>query len=373
MRKTKTMDRSAPLTIAEAKTKDRDIRKAKCRYCTNEKDIKRFYKSYDFLDTSGRLSICIDCCTYLFNYFYQMHGRIDIAIYEVCRCLNYRYDSKAYSMLMKALEKNGMQATVNAINGVEEEETETDIDKVAVNTKTSLFGKYLTILQGVYHNNEDADLTFDVYKNDRPEGYEDKTTDKPVTEVIEQAYNKKMSALEKKWGTGFEDDDYVFLENEYNEWAKTKDTDEKGVDMLIKEVCLQQLKMRKTREEGGELKKSDYETLTMLMDKCSITPDKLKESTSSKSTAAFGVWLKDVETMSPAEWLENKKLFKDVEGIDEYVKRTYDRAVRNYIGMSRDFRVVMDKMDKEAEDFKPEDISGVYLEADGDDDGEKHD
>lgn len=302
-----------------------------------------------------------------------MHGRIDIAIYEVCRCLNYRYDSKAYSMLMKALEKNGMQATVNAINGVEEEETETDIDKVAVNTKTSLFGKYLTILQGVYRNNDEADLTFDVYKNDRPEGYEDKTTDKPVSEVIEQAYNRKMSALEKKWGIGFEDDDYVFLENEYNEWAKTKDTDEKGVDMLIKEVCLQQLKMRKTREEGGELKKSDYETLTMLMDKCSITPDKLKESTSSKSTAAFGVWLKDVETMSPAEWLENKKLFKDVEGIDEYVKRTYDRAVRNYIGMSRDFRVVMDKMEKEAEDFKPEDISGVYLDADGDDDGEKHD
>ena len=33
----------------------------------------------------------------------------------------------------------------------------------------------------------------------------------------------------------------------------------------------------------------------------------------------------------------------------------------------------MDKMDKEAEDFKPEDISGVYLDVDGDDDGEKHD
>lgn len=369
MKKTKTMERAIPLTIEEARSKSKDIRLKKCRYCLNEKDSKRFYKSFDFLDSDGKLSLCIDCCSYLFNYFYQMHGRIDIAIYETCKCTNVRYDSRAYSSLMKALEKNGIQATINAIKGEEASDEESQIDKIAVDTKTSLFGKYLTTLRGFYTNKEDADLTFDVYKNDRPEGYEDKTTDKPVTEVIEQAYNKKMSALEKKWGTGYEDDDYVFLENEYNGWAKTKDTDEKGVDTLIRELCLQQLTMRKARESGEGLRKSDYETLTLLMDKCSLTPDRLKESTSGKSAAAFGSWLKDVETMSPAEWIENKKLFKDIEGIDEYVKRTYDRAVRNYIGMSRDFRVVTDKMDKEAEEFKPEDISGVYLDSDGDDDG----
>lgn len=371
MRKTKVMERAIPLTIEEARTKSKDIRLKKCRYCLNEKDTKRFYKSFDFLDSDGKMSLCIDCCGYLFNYFYQMHGRIDIAIYEVCKCTNVRYESRAYSALMKALEKNGMQATVNAINGEEENDEETQFDKIAIDTKTSLFGKYLNILRGLYFKTEDADLSFDVYKNDRPEGYEDKTTDKPVTEVIEQAYNKKMSALEKKWGTGYEDDDYVFLENEYNGWAKTKDTDEKGVDTLIRELCLQQLTMRKMRESGEGLRKSDYETLTLLMDKCSLTPDRLKENTSGKSAAAFGSWLKDVETMSPAEWIENKKLFKDIEGIDEYVKRTYDRAVRNYIGMSRDFRVVTDKMDKEAEEFKPEDISGVYLDTDGDGDGEE--
>ena len=243
-----------------------------------------------------------------------------------------------------------MQATIDAINGETDEEGISDLDTIAVDTKMSLFGKYYTILQHIYANS-DIELTFDVYKNDRPEGYEDKTTDKAVTEVLDDVYAKRVSLLERKWGKGLSDDDYGYLEAEYQGWAKTKDVDNKSVDLLIREVCLQQLKMRKIRENGDDVEKKDVEILTSLMDKCSITPDKEKESSSSRSQAAFGVWLKDVETLSPAEWVENQKLFKDVEGIDDYVKRTYDRAVKNYIGMQRDFRVVADKMEKEAEDF----------------------
>lgn len=365
------INRTAPLTIEEAKEKRIVAESKKCRYCMNVKNQNRFYVSQDFLDSDGRMSICIDCCGYLFNYYYSVHSRIDIAIYELCRCVNVRYDSKAYSSLMTSLEKNSMQATISAINGeISEDMSENTIDQIAVDTKTSIFGKYYNILKKIYQNSPDMDLTFDVYKNDRPEGYEDKTTDKAVVEAIDDAYEKKMNSLEKKWGKQ-EGDDYAFLESEYNSWAKTKDTDEKGVDLLIREVCLHQLKMRKMRENGEDIKKDDIEILTRLMDKCSISPDKLKENNSNRSLAAFGVWLKDVETISPAEWVENKKLFKDVEGIDEYVNRTFDRAVKNYIGQQRDFRVVADKMEKEAQDFNPDEISGLVVsEEDGAEDGE---
>lgn len=366
----KRFERKAPLTIEEAKSKTQDVRKKVCRYCTNEKSTKRFYKSQDFLDTDGRMSICIDCVSYLFNYYYSIHSRIDVAIYEVCRCVNVRYDSRAYSSLMTSLERNGMQATIDAINGEVDEEGNSDLDKIAVDTKMSLFGKYYTILQHIYANS-DMDLTFDVYKNDRPEGYEDKTTDKAVTEALDDVYAKRFTILERKWGKGLDDDDYSYLEAEYQSWAKTKDVDNKSVDLLIREICLQQLKMRKARENGDEVDKKDIDILTNLMDKCSITPDKEKESSSSRSQAAFGTWLKDVETLSPAEWVENQKLFKDVEGIDDYVKRTYDRAVKNYIGMQRDFRVVADKMEKEAEDFNPDDVVGFEkIDEQDDEDGE---
>jgi len=181
-----------------------------------------------------------------------------------------------------------------------------------------------------------------------------------------------MNSLEKKWGKGFSEDEYAYLESEYQGWAKTKDVDNKSVDLLIREVCIQQLTIRRTREEGGEVSKKDIDILTTLMDKCSITPDKEKEASSSKSQAAFGMWVKDVETMSPAEWVENQKLFKDIEGIDDYVKRTYDRAVKNYIGMQRDFRVVADKMEKEAEDFDVSELVGFegINESEGEDSGE---
>lgn len=368
----KKLDRVVPLTIEEAKSKKNGYIYKKCRYCMNEKDIKKFYNSQDFLDTDGKLSICIDCCTHLFNYYYSVHSRIDVAIYEVCRCVNIRYDSVAYSKLVNAIEKNSMQSTINNINGnfSDEENEEDSFDEIVVNTKTPIFSKYYNILRLVYKNS-DIDLSFDVYKNDRPEGYEDKTTDKPVSEKIEEVYSKKMSALEKKWGKELEADDYAFLENEYNSWAKTKDTDEKGVELLIREICLQQLKMRKCRENGEDVKKNDIDILTTLMDKCSLSPDRLKESTSNRSASAFGMWLKDVENFSPAEWVEDKKMFKDIEGIDAYVNRTYDRAVKNYIGMQRDFRVVADKMDEEAEGFDPSEISGLIASEEKEDENDE--
>ena len=96
-----------------------------------------------------------------------------------------------------------------------------------------------------------------------------------------------MSALEKKWGKNLDDDDYSYLESEYQGWAKSKDVDNKSVDLLIREVCLQQLKMRKAREENGDVDKKDIDILTTLMDKCSITPDKEKESSSCGFAPAF--------------------------------------------------------------------------------------
>lgn len=362
----KKIERVAPLTIEEAKTKNKDNRLKKCRYCTNEKDSKRFYNSFDFLDTDGKMSICIDCCSYLFNYYYSVHSRIDIALYELCKVTNVRYCSKTYSALMTSLEKNNLQSQIDAINGEEQTDISGSFDEIAVNTKTSIFGKYLSILRRIY-SNKDENLYFDLYSNDRPEGYEDKSTDKAVSEIITDVYKTKMTALEKKWGRQTEED-YAFLEDEYNGWAKTKDVDEKSVDLLIREICLQQLYIRKKRDNGESISKGDLDALTNLMDKCSITPDKLKENSSSKMMASWGTWIKDVETMSPAEWIENQELFKDVEGIEQYVDKHFGRSLRNYIGMQRDFRVVAAKLDEEAENS---DFSDIITETeDGDSDGE---
>lgn len=352
------MKRIKPLTVEEASTKAKVDRLKKCRYCTNEKTIKKFYTSQDFLDTDGLMPICKDCVNYLFNYFYSIHSRIDVAIYEVCKCVNVRYDSRAYSALKNALEKNSFDKIAASVaDGFNNPDTPEEFDEVAVDTNMGLWGRYYVIMLRLCKE-KDIDLFFDVYKNDRPEGYEDKTTDRAVVEAIDDAYSKRLTSLEKKWGRGLNEDDYAYLETEYQEWAKTKDVENKSVDILIREVCMKQMDIRKLREAGNEVPKKDHETLMLLMDKCSITPDKEKETSSSKSQAAFGTWLKDVETLSPAEWVENQKLFKDVEGIDDYVKRTYDRAVRNYIGMQRDFRVVADKMEKEAQDFDASEIVG---------------
>lgn len=350
------MERSKPLTIEEAKKERLSPKYVKrCRYCMQEKVNTKFYNSTDFLDTDGKMSVCIDCCSYLFNEYYSTHSRIDIAIYEVCHALNVRYDSGAYSSLMNALEKNNIRSAIKAIADESySDSTFSTEDEIAVNPKMSLFGKYLSILRGKY-SNKNADLTFDLYSNDRPEGYEDRSTDKPVDEIIKEIYGSKIETLEKKWVSGLTDTEYSYLEDEYDGWAKMVDVDDKSVDTLVKEICLQGLSIRKKRENGDSISKQEIETLTNLMEACKLSPAK-KTGSTKDNRDCFGVWLKDIESSTPAEWVENQKLFKDVEGIDGYVEKHFNRALKNYIGMQRDFRVVAARLDEEAENFDASEI-----------------
>lgn len=354
--RSKRMDKNKPLTIEEAKSSKLSPKYTKrCRYCMQEKANTKFYKSTDFLDTDGKMSVCIDCCSYLFNEYYSVHSRIDIAIYEVCHILNVRYDSGVYSSLMTSLEKNSMSSVVKAIEGESDSiglETE---DEIAVNPNMSVFGKYLSLLRRKY-SNKDADLSFDLYSNDRPEGYEDRSSERPVDEIIQSMYAERMDTLDKKWGSGHTPEEVSYLEDEYSGWAKMVDVDDKSVEILVKEICLQTLAIRRKREDGQSVNKQDIDTLTNLMEVCKLSPAKQNEIGSKQNRDCFGVWLKDVETLTPAEWVENQKLFKDVEGIEEYVDRNFGRALKNYIGMQRDFRIVAAKMDEEASDFDSSDV-----------------
>ena len=83
-----------------------------------------------------------------------------------------------------------------------------------------------------------------------------------------------MDTLDKKWGSGHTPEEVSYLEDEYSGWAKMVDVDDKSVEILVKEICLQTLAIRRKREEGQSVNKQDIDTLTNLMEVCKLSPAK---------------------------------------------------------------------------------------------------
>jgi hypothetical protein len=70
------------------------------------------------------------------------------------------------------------------------------------------------------------------------------------------------------------------------------------------------------------------------MKETALTP--AQQGGSSKSIDTFGNWIKDVETMTPAEWYKEQEKYRDMDGIEEDLE-DIKRSIKNFITDSRDF------------------------------------
>ena len=62
---------------------------------------------------------------------------------------------------------------------------------------------------------------------------------------------KSETTLERRWGKGFSEDDYTFLEEEFKEWKSDNPTESKSHDVVLKEICHKQLEISKLRANGN--------------------------------------------------------------------------------------------------------------------------
>ncbi|MFW5890978.1 MAG: hypothetical protein ACOCUI_02065, partial [bacterium] len=140
------------------------------------------------------------------------------------------------------------------------------------------------------------------------------------------------------WGDGFEDYDYLYLENELKQWQKTHKHDNYAEITLLREICLTSLEIRKKRERKESVK-NETKALQDLMKTASIDPAKANAADNGKSLDSYGTWLKEIEESEPAEFFEDKKLFKDYDKIKEYTDKYIFRPLKNLLTGSRDFNI----------------------------------
>jgi len=133
-------------------------------------------------------------------------------------------------------------------------------------------------------------------------------------------------------------------------YEETHRSDTASEKSLLRQICFAELDIRKARMNGGTPSSKLIDTLQNLMKTASIDPSKASLATTARTKGLISSYISIIEENEPAEYYEDKKLFKDFDGLDEYFKRNMTRPTKNFILQSRDFNVDKDD-DKDDFDF----------------------
>lgn len=297
-----------------------------CRKCMKYKKPVEFWEATDrFLDTNGKMSVCIDCCNEIHNVIFESDKDLTKSLLKACRILNVRYDAVA------------LQATKEMITSI--------IAKGADTTK--VFGLYKSkLFRKVNVRIDEKDFSEDFTFVEPP----NLLVEKPMQDDdYEDAIDLKMF-----WGTNFEKEDYDWLEFELADWKKTHKCDTKAEETLLKEIVYKEWEIKKERAEGRD-PSAKVKQLQELMKTASVDPAKTAAAGSGKSQDTFSAFIKTIESNEPAEYYKDKKLFQDFDNIDFYFKKYVTRPLKNFITQSRDFNV-------EREDEEDDNLDGEVYE-----------
>ncbi len=259
---------------------------AKCVCCGENYPGKQdhFYKTGSTLFTAndGYTPYCRNCVNQLFDYYKEKYDDEMEAFYYVCMRIDLYFDEKIY-------ERAKMKAS-------------------------NLISFYIG----------QCNLTAHKTRN-----FQD-TIDREIKEMIdnEKLYNEMLEAnidaetleaksnLIQKWGVGFSDEDYLFLENEYRDWVNQYNCSEKNMQSLVEEICLTKLMIRNKRSRGEAVDK-EQKTLQELMGSSNLKPTQDIGATANDQ-ANFSSFIKHIENDSPLEEGIDED-FEDFDGIKKYI------------------------------------------------------
>lgn len=254
---------------------------------------KDFYanKSLIWEYTNFRIPICKKCIGNLYDHYYSLYKDDKKCVERLCMMFDVIYDENTVEIVTRS------------------------------GNTTDIFGRYISKLNMLkvedktYSSNLDMlEIYKDIYK--RYENSDDFTEDKQLDEE-----------LVKKWGKGFEAEDYENLENHYIMLKSTNPNCNENQEIFIRDLCFTKM------QQINAIKKGDT---TAFKDLTKLYSDTFKQAglrmtydENANSDDCWGVFMERISQYTPEEYYKDKKLYKDFDGIGDYFKRFVLRPLRN--------------------------------------------
>ncbi|WP_431785798.1 hypothetical protein [Paenibacillus lactis] len=150
---------------------------------------------------------------------------------------------------------------------------------------------------------------------------------------------EEFKQLEMTWGKGFEIDDYLFLENQFDTLVNSYECDSYAQEMLFQEIAHQRLTISKLREAQKPTDK-ELKTLQDLLGSSNIKP---VQETGANSTeqATFGTLIKKYENDRPVP--SPDPLWEDVDGIKRYIQIWFLGHLCRMLGIKNEYSTMYEE------------------------------
>lgn len=176
---------------------------------------------------------------------------------------------------------------------------------------------------------QNAGKTYDSYLKETREGVIESL--EHYDQLKEQGeINTSKVALERWEGIGFlADSDYKILEDHYKMLKKQNPNVDNNQEIFIKDLCYIKLLQMKALKDS---KSDDFDKFTKsYRETFKQAGLKTVQETDSSNDEVLGVTLGVISQYSPEEYYKDKILYKDFDGLGEYVTRFVLRPLKNLL------------------------------------------
>lgn len=326
---------NAPLEKTEPLSKPSKIR---CVCCNMEYPYKDYYSSKSPLfHATGKIPYCDKCLTNMYEEYVRKYTVAEFnapkrkAMERICMITDKYYNDNIFDIAVREKEKDSYK-------------------------NFSFVKMYMKQTNMYQYAKEDYDTTIKdkhVFADENgiqlPDAdMSDKTAEE--REIIEKAVDI--------FGSGFTEDDYLYLYNEYSDWTARHECNTKAQEELFKRLCFKQLDILKAERRKENTDKLDA-TYQNLLQTANLQPRQNAGDTTSDNQT-FGTLIDKWENTRPIP--EADEEFKDVDGIKKYIDVFFRGHMAKMLGIDSGYADEYDDYMEQYTVNKPE-----YSDEDGED------
>lgn len=151
---------------------------------------------------------------------------------------------------------------------------------------------------------------------------------------INAANNRKpRKEIYKIFGSGFSNEDYLYLQDQYDDWKNRTKVDSKSQELYIIRICFKQLDIWKAQRSGKDTTTLD-KSLNDLMAAANLQP-KQNVGNAATDSLTFGQLIEKWELEKPIP--EPSEEFKDVDGIGKYIRVWFKGHLARALGLDNGY------------------------------------
>lgn len=168
--------------------------------------------------------------------------------------------------------------------------------------------------------------------------------------VVTKGTNRKpRDEIRTIFGTGFSDEDYLYLQDQYDDWKSRTQVDGKSQEIYIIRICFKLLDIWKAQRAGRDTKDLD-KSLNELMAAANLQP-KQNVGNASTDSLTFGQLIEKWELEKPIP--DPAPEFKDVDGIGQYIRIWFSGWLSKAVGLKNTYTEEFDEYMKQYTVTKP--------------------